>query len=113
MSTIDSDELNGLIHSLWRDVTNFEDSEEVPRLQLGAQGLDFGNVRFVLCDRSPIAFDRILRYKQAQSRTLRVSNVGKVSGAFSIPFRLTNLRTIISASFYFQIRSSGAWYRRP
>lgn len=113
MPTIDSDELNGLIHSLWRDVTNFEDSEEVPRLQLGAQGLDFGNIRFVLCDRSPITFDRILRYKQVRSRTLRVANVGKVSGAFSITFCPTGLRTTMSASFNVQIRSSGAWYRRP
>ena len=42
---VDMDELEGFVHGLWQDVTNFEDSEEVPRLKVDTPMVDFGCVR--------------------------------------------------------------------
>ncbi|KAJ3554943.1 hypothetical protein NM688_g2841 [Phlebia brevispora] len=64
--TVDSDELEAMVHNLWKEVSNSEESEEHPNLNVEIPIVDFGKIG----------------YKDPQSRTVHVSNTGNIASAF-------------------------------
>ncbi|CAL1710188.1 unnamed protein product [Somion occarium] len=63
---VKSEKLESYVRSLWRDVMDFENSEEIPRIKLTSSALDFGKIF----------------YKRSAVQSLELENVGKVSCAF-------------------------------
>ena len=43
---VDANELESLVHALWRDVADFEHTSEVPKLTLATSILDFGTIGY-------------------------------------------------------------------
>ncbi|KAK7680399.1 hypothetical protein QCA50_016639 [Cerrena zonata] len=63
---VHSDKLDSFVRSLWRDVMDMENSEEIPKIKLNTSAFDFGKVF----------------YRRTVTQVLELSNVGKVPCAF-------------------------------
>ncbi|TCD64994.1 hypothetical protein EIP91_003361 [Steccherinum ochraceum] len=59
---LDTEKLDTFIRGLWREATNFEHSDELPKLQVSPLTVDFGSIY----------------HKRTTTRTLELKNVGKI-----------------------------------
>jgi len=65
-AVLDSEKVEAFVQSLWREVTGFEHSDDVPKIQVSPSTVDFGGIY----------------HKRTTTRSLELSNVGKIPCAY-------------------------------